>query len=61
MSPEVGPLWPFKRAWADGNAAAYSEIQSMLAVAMAFPGKMDGRGRLVETQKELEEDPLKGE
>jgi hypothetical protein len=50
MTPEVGHLWPFKRAWADGEAAAYENLRNMLAVAVKFPGKVDARGRLVPTE-----------
>lgn len=47
MTPEVGPLWPFRRAWADGEAAAYENLRTMLSIALKFPGKVDARGRLI--------------
>ena len=56
MTPEVGPLWPFKRALADGNAEAFAKIRGMLAVAMAFPGKIDAKGRVVADKNHLEEE-----
>jgi hypothetical protein len=46
MTPEVGPLWPFKRALADGKAEAFSDLRTMLAIASAIPGRMDGRGNI---------------
>lgn len=56
MTPEVGPLWPFKRAWADGEAAAYENLRGMLAVALKFPGKVDARGRLIAPESDQEGD-----
>jgi hypothetical protein len=54
MTPEVGPLWPFKRAWADGKAEAFADLRAMLAIAAAIPGKMDGHGRLKPGEMDLE-------
>ena len=56
MTQEVAPLWPFKRAWADGEASAFARLREMLAVAAAIPGKMDARGRLIKPKSELEND-----
>jgi len=46
ITPADGHQWPFKRAWADGEAYAYGEIRKMLAIAVAIPGRMDGHGRV---------------
>jgi len=54
MTLEVGPLWPFKRALADGKAEAFAEMRQMLAIATAIPGRMDARGRLVKPKASLE-------
>ena len=55
MTPEVGHLWPFKRAWADGKAEAFADLRNMLAMAIAIPGRMDARGKLVASKLEEEE------
>jgi len=56
MTPEVGPLWPFKRAWADGKAEAFADLRTMLAIASAIPGKMDARGNLKPGEMDLEDE-----
>jgi hypothetical protein len=55
MTPEVGHLWPFKRAWADGKAEAFADIRNMLAIAVAIPGRMDAKGRVVGAKMEDDE------
>ena len=47
MTLEVGPLWPFKRASADGKAEAFNDLRSMLMIAVKYPGRVDARGQLV--------------